>query len=80
MDGNIGSMGGEAAFGMYLGLAWAVVEVAKRVASLTPGKADDEIVNSVERLLRKVIDFMAGQHTDRGDPGMIKPSKQEKDV
>lgn len=79
MDGSIGSMGMDSTLGMYLGLAWAAVEVARRVAALTPGKADDEIVSSIERFLRQAIDFMAGQHTDRGDPGMIKPNKSKEE-
>ena len=79
MDGSIGSMSSTMEWGAYLGVFLVVLELAKRIASLTPGKADDEIVSNIERIVRKLIDFAAGQHTDRGDPGMIKPNKSKEE-
>ena len=81
MDGTLGSLAGPdllTNIAMYSALALAAVELAKRIATLTPGKTDDEIVSKVEKLLRVLIDFAAGQHTDRTDPGMIKTTPKEK--
>ena len=63
MDGTLGamdSMGSTVEWGVYVGILLLGLELAKRIASLTPGKADDEIVSNIERLVRKVIDFAAG--------------------
>ena len=75
---ELGQMGqsGAANWGAYGAILLLLIEAAKRIATLTPGKRDDEIVSRIERLVRGAIDFVAGQHTDRSDPGMIK-SKEE---
>ena len=52
MDGSIGSMSSTMEWGAYLGVFLVVLELAKRIASLTPGKADDEIVSNIERIVR----------------------------
>lgn len=75
MEGTLGDLGNVGIM-QYLLMAFFVIEVAKRIASITPGKEDDEIVSKVERFLRKLVDVFAGQHTDRNDPGMIKTKKK----
>jgi hypothetical protein len=62
----------------YIAVGLLAVEIARRVVSFTPGKADDEIVSKVEKILRHAADFFAGQHTNRDDPGMIKTKPKEK--
>ena len=75
MDGTLGGMD-SANIVTYAAIAWAVIEVAKRVASLTPGKDDDQIVSKVERVLRSLVDALAGNHTDRSDQSLIKTKKK----
>lgn len=57
---------------LYLGIALGVVEVAKRVAALIPGKRDDEIVGVIDGLLRKLVDFVAGKTGRASDPSLVK--------
>jgi len=73
MDGSIGGSQIET----YVMIALAAIALAQRVVQITPGKRDDEIVNNIERIARKLMDFLAGQHGPSDDPGMIKPAKKE---
>lgn len=57
---------------LYLGIALAAIELAKRVAAAVPGKKDDEIVGIVEGVLRKVVDFVAGKTGKASDPSLVK--------
>ena len=56
----------------YILLALAVVEVARRVAAIVPGRRDDEIVGTVEGLLRRLVDFLGGVPKDPADPGLVR--------
>ncbi len=76
MDGSIGAMG-QTSPAEWIAMGLAAIELAKRIASITPGKTDDEIVNKIEKFVRVMIDAFAGQHTDRADPGMIKSKPKE---
>ena len=59
---------------VYAALALAVIELAKRVAEVVPGKKDDEIVSMIDGLLRHMLDFIAGRNLGNpGDPGSVKP-------
>ena len=73
---DLGSLG-QTSPGEWIAIVLASIEVAKRVASVTPGKTDDEIVSKVEKIVRSLIDAFAGQHTDRNDPGMIKTKETD---
>jgi hypothetical protein len=58
---------------IYSALILAVIEVAKRVAEVVPGKKDDEIVSLVDGLLRHMLDFIAGRGLGQpNDPGSVK--------
>jgi hypothetical protein len=62
--------------GVYSALILAVIEVAKRVAEVIPGKRDDEIVSAVDGIIRSVLDLLAGRNIGTpGDPGARKPDK-----
>ncbi len=56
----------------YLLIALAVVEVAKRVAAVVPGKRDDEIIGIIDGILRKAVDFVAGKTGKASDPSLVK--------
>lgn len=56
---------------LYVLIALAAVELAKRVCAVIPGEEDDKIVNSIERGLRKLIDFIAGKTRNPADPSLI---------
>ena len=71
MDGTINTLS-QTSLTEYIAMTLAAIELARRVASITPGKTDDEIVSKIERLFRVLIDAFAGQHANRNDPGMIK--------
>lgn len=58
--------------GVYLAIGLALVEVARRVAEVIPGKRDDEIVSIVDSVLRKMVDFIAGKHGNSSDPSLVK--------
>lgn len=59
--------------GVYSAIILAVVEVAKRVAEVVPGKKDDEIVSVVDGLVRRILDFVAGRsHGKPNDPSLVK--------
>ena len=47
-------------------------QAANRIAQLVPGKRDDEITGKIESILRRVVDFMAGNHGKPGDPTLRK--------
>ena len=57
---------------VYLLIALAVVEVAKRVTAIIPGKRDDEIVGTIDKVLRRVVDFIAGKTGKPSDPSLVK--------
>jgi hypothetical protein len=58
---------------MFSALILAVIELAKRVAEVVPGKKDDEIVGIVDGLVRHVLDWIAGRNLGQpGDPGLVK--------
>ena len=70
---NVDDMGSLNDIIIVLASFLTISEVAKRIAQWTPGKADDEIVGKIDRFLRKVLDFLAGNHGEPGDPSAIKP-------
>ncbi len=69
------TLGGVSPFEIITDLVfWCLVlfELARRVAQATPGKRDDEVIDRIEGAFRRVIDFLAGNHGEPGDPTMRK--------
>lgn len=56
----------------YILVALALVEVAKRVVQIIPGKPYDAQIGVVEGLLRRFLDLVAGKNGDPADPSLIK--------
>ena len=56
----------------YLLALLALVELAKRVVAMVPGKPYNTQIGVVEGLLRKALDFIAGKNGDPADPSLIK--------
>ncbi len=56
----------------YLLIVLAVVELAKRVVAVVPGKPYSAEIGVFEGLLRKVLDLVAGKNGDPADPSLIK--------
>lgn len=57
---------------LYAVVVLALVELAKRIAAIVPGKRDDEIVSVVDGIVRKAIDFLAGKTGKASDPSLVK--------
>ena len=53
-DGSIGSAGSDLALYISMGIPilLALIELAKRVTSIIPGKTDDEIVSKIDKFFR----------------------------
>ena len=56
----------------YLVAGLALIEFAKRVCVIVPGKKDDEIVGIIDGILRKAVDFVAGKTGKASDPSLVK--------
>jgi len=56
----------------WIGVALALVEVAKRVCARIPGERDDQITNWVSYVLRWILDLVAGKTGKPSDPSLIK--------
>ena len=73
---SIGSLGGtselETLVGSILAILFLLSQAAGRIAQLVPGKRDDEFTSKIEGILRRVVDFMAGNHGKPGDPTLRK--------
>ena len=60
---------------VYSALVLAVIELAKRIVEVIPGKKDDEIVGIIDGLVRHFLDLVAGRNLGQpNDSGSIKPS------
>jgi len=60
---------------VYSALILAVIELAKRIVEVIPGKKDDEIVSMIDGLVRHILDLIAGRNLGQpGDSGSIKPN------
>jgi hypothetical protein len=57
---------------MGLMIALVLVEAAKRACAYIPGKKDDEIVGTIHKALRWIVDFIAGKTGRADDPALIK--------
>ncbi len=73
MDPTIDGADLETTIGAIVGILFLLSQAGSRIAQLIPGKKDDEFMGKIERIMRKVVDFTAGNHGEPGDPTAIKP-------
>ena len=76
--GEIGTIGGadfETMLASIIGILFLLSQAASRIAQLIPGKTGDELAGTVEGVLRRIVDFAAGNHGQPGDPTAIKPKE-----
>jgi hypothetical protein len=57
---------------VYLLIALAAVELAKRVAAAIPGKREDEIISTIELGLRGLVDFLAGKTKPPSESSLVR--------
>lgn len=57
---------------LYGFIVLALIELARRVVAVIPGKPGSAIIGTVEGLVRNLLDFLAGQHGDPTDPSLVK--------
>lgn len=56
----------------YVLIVLALVELAKRVVAVIPGKPASAQLGAVEGVIRNLLDFLAGKTGNPSDPSLIK--------
>lgn len=57
---------------MYGLIVLALIELAKRVVAVVPGKPGSAAIGAIESIVRNLLDFLAGKTGKPSDPSLIK--------